>query len=179
MSRKNSLAAKAARREQNAASKQVNNCNNSKPMNMEIPEQVKNPTSQTVGIVVDLVYKSGDSVPVLFQTDRSEFLEVVESVNKIKDVEEQQKLWLAKMTFALSGIIPIDETFFRSVLFSIAASGDCIRSFEENPNSPVAFGVMIYEGSIGYNVLNMTYETWVDIFKMYKSQQNFKQNLLQ
>lgn len=178
MSKKNSLAAKAARREQNAAAKQVNKSDNSKLPKMELPEQVKNPTPETVGIVVELVKKSGDSVPFLFQTDRSEFYEVLEIVNKINDIEEQKSLWFTKIVFTLCEITPIDETFFRSVVFSIAANGVCNKSFEENPNEPVSFGVMIHEGSMGINLTRIAYNVWVEIFEMNQTQKNCKPHIL-
>ena len=91
MSKKNSIAAKAARREQKAASKQVNNCNNIKSEMMEREVPLQNTDVKKVGIVIDLIKKSKERVPVMFETDRNEIYEVINHIKGIKDLKVQQE----------------------------------------------------------------------------------------
>ena len=178
MSAKNSLAAKAARREQKLVSKQVNNSINQKPFTMELTEEMKSQENQKVGVVIDLVKKSGKSVPVLFETDRNEFYEVMETLKSIENLESQKEAWFRTLVYALMEITQIGDEFFNAAVLSIASNDACIDWFNEYQNQPVGLGIMIHEGRYGYQVLQITYDVYLEILENYKSTQKLTQRSL-
>ncbi|MBN8837672.1 MAG: hypothetical protein J0I09_10450 [Sphingobacteriia bacterium] len=140
--------------------------------------KISNPNSNTVGVVIDLIKMNGSRVPVMFETDREEMYELINKIKEVKDLKIQQEGWFRIMAFVLSEIAPIDHSFFNAALLSIASSNACVQWFNENKNEPVAFAVMLQEGRYGYEVLQMTYKVWTEVFDHYKTTSNLRSGFL-
>lgn len=141
---------------------------------MEQNKEMKNEGSQKVGIIVELVKKSGDSVPVLFETDRDELYEALESIKLFQDINAEKEKLFQILALSLMEIIPIDETFFSASILSIASFDNTFSYLKKNPNNPVGFGIMIHEGQYGFTLLPMTYQVWQDLLAHYKSANGLK-----
>ena len=141
---------------------------------MKLNEEIKNEGSQKVGIIVELIKNSGDSIPVLFETDRNELYEALESIKLFQDINAETEKLFQILVLSLMEIIPIDEIFFSAAVLSLASFDNTFSYFKKNPNIPVGFGIMIHEGQYGFTLLPMTYQVWQDLLAHYKSANGLK-----
>jgi hypothetical protein len=170
MARRNSLKQKAARRERKLAEKQSENNLSKDNLSNELnsfDQNIKKKSNDKVGIVIDLIRKSGQSKPIIFETDKNEFFELIEKLKFEKDIKSQQEGWFQIMVLALMEITPIDHTFFNAAVLTIASTSAFIDSHNQSPNKPIAFSIMIQEGEFGCRILHLTYKVWQEILKHY------------
>lgn len=141
---------------------------------MELNEEMKNEGPQKVGIIVELIKKSGDSIPVLFEIDRNELFEALESLRSIKDINTEKEKLFQRLVLSLMEIIPIDNSFFDAAVLCIASIDTSFDWFKENQNNPIAFGIMIHEGQYGFTLLPIKHQVWQDLLAHYKSANGLK-----
>ncbi len=172
MSKRNSLIEKAARRERKLANKLSQE--NLNPKFNFTKESTEKNSNNKVGIVIELVMKSGESKPVFFETDRDEFFEVIENLKCEKDIESQKEGWFQILVLALMEINPVDHTFFNAAVLSIASTSAFMDLHNQYPNKPIGFSIMIHEHQYGYQIHKMSYELWQEIFNHHNSSLNLK-----
>lgn len=127
-----------------------------------------------VGIVIDLIMRSGESKPVLFETGRSEFKEVIEKIKEIDNIESHQEVCFQNLVLRMMGIIPFDHTFFNSAVFLIASSSIYTDYISKYPNDPVAFSIMIREDVFPHELYPMKYKVWREILNHQKKSYRLK-----
>ncbi len=170
--------AAAASSNNSTAAKQQNNFinsqNNKKMKNLSLAT----PDNNTVGVTVEYIKLTGESVINFFQTDRSEFQERFEMLNAISNSDTELDSWFKRLVFVHESILDIDQDYFHATILIITAHAISKKTLEDYPNEPVGFHILIYEGSFQIKVLGMNYKVWLEIIEHHKNQHPFQGNRL-
>ncbi len=176
MSKKNTLFGKATRREIRLNSKQSKE---KKLLELDsIDELTEKQSNDKVGVFIQLFLKTGEVRPVFFETEKNEFFEITEKLKFEKDIENQKEDWFKTVVFGLMEINPIDHNFFNAVVLIIATTKAFINAHKNDPNKPIGLGLLIQEGTYGFQTIGIPYETWQEIFSQYSTSIQFQSNEL-